>query len=75
MAEIRALATDAVVVLEEEVVLLKRAHSPFEGSWVLPGGFVEPDETTREACVREVNEEVGLNVTTKELVGLYDDRR
>jgi 8-oxo-dGTP diphosphatase len=73
MAEIRALATDAVVVLDEEVVLLKRAHSPFEASWVLPGGFVEPDETAREACVREVNEEVGLNVTTKELVGLYGD--
>lgn len=73
MTKIRALATDAVIVLGKEVVLLERAHSPFEGSWVLPGGFVEPDETAREACVREVNEEVGLDVTVDELVGLYDD--
>jgi 8-oxo-dGTP diphosphatase len=73
MVEVRALATDAVIVLDGEVVLLERAHSPFEGSWVLPGGLVEPDETAQEACVREVNEEVGLDVAVEEFVGLYDD--
>lgn len=73
MVKVRALATDAVIVLDGKVVLLERAHSPFEGSWVLPGGLVEPDETAREACVREVNEEVGLDVAVEEFVGLYDD--
>lgn len=73
MAKIRPLATDAVIMLGKEVVLLERAHSPFEGNWALPGGFVEPDETAREACVREVNEEVGLDITVDKLVGLYDD--
>jgi 8-oxo-dGTP diphosphatase len=73
MVKVRALATDAVIVLDGEVVLLERAHSPFEGSWVLPGGLVEPDETAREACVRETNEEVGLDVAIEEFVGLYDD--
>jgi 8-oxo-dGTP diphosphatase len=73
MVKVRALATDAVIVLDGEVVLLERTHSPFEGSWVLPGGLVEPDETAQEACVREVNEEVGLDVAVEEFVGLYDD--
>jgi 8-oxo-dGTP diphosphatase len=73
MSKIRALATDAVVVLDEAVVLLERAHAPFEGKWALPGGFVDPDETAREACVREVAEEVGLDVAVTEFVGLYDD--
>ena len=73
MVKVRALATDAVVVLDEAVVLLERAHAPFEGRWVLPGGFVDPDETAREACVREVTEEVGLDVAITEFVGLYDD--
>jgi 8-oxo-dGTP diphosphatase len=73
MVEVRALATDAVIVLDGEVLLLERAHSPFEGSWVLPGGLVETDETAREACVREVNEEVGLDVAVEAFVGLYDD--
>jgi 8-oxo-dGTP diphosphatase len=73
MVEVRALATDAVVVVDGEVVLIERDHPPFEGAWVLPGGLVEPDETARQACVREVHEEVGLDVAVESFVGLYDD--
>ncbi|SDE74915.1 NUDIX domain-containing protein [Halorientalis regularis] len=73
MGDQRALTTDAVIELGGEVLLLERNHPPFEGHWVLPGGYVEPDETAREACVRETSEEVGLDVTVEEFVGLYDD--
>jgi len=71
--ETRALATDAVVLLDGQLVLMERAHDPYEGSWVLPGGLVEPDERAREACVRETREEVGLAVEPTSFVGLYDD--
>ena len=71
--ELRALATDGVVFVDGEVVLLERAHPPFEGRWVLPGGMVERGETAEAACVREVREEVGLDVTVEGFVGLYDD--
>lgn len=73
MVEVRALATDAVIDMDGEIVLLERNHPPFEGQWVLPGGLVERDETAREACSREVLEEVGLSVEVNEFVGLYDD--
>lgn len=73
MVEVRALATDAVIVLDDEIVLLERDHPPFEGCWVLPGGLVERDETAREACIRETKEEVGLTVEIETFVGLYDD--
>lgn len=73
MVDLRALATDAVIVLDGETLLLERAHPPFEGSWVLPGGLVEQDETAREACIREVREEVGIDIAVEEFVGLYDD--
>lgn len=69
----RALATDAVVLLDGEVLLIRRSHDPHEGAWVLPGGLVERDETAREACVRETREEVGLDVEPLAFVGLYDD--
>lgn len=70
--DVRALATDAVILLGGEILLLERTHEPHEGSWVLPGGFVEPDERAREACVRETREEVGLAITPVQFVGLYD---
>ncbi|MFB6299274.1 MAG: NUDIX domain-containing protein [Halobacteriales archaeon] len=73
MVEVRALATDAVIVKDRHVLLLERDHPPFEGAWVLPGGLVEPDETAREACRRETREEVGLPVEIEAFVGLYDD--
>ncbi|MFP4633095.1 MAG: NUDIX domain-containing protein [Halobacteriales archaeon] len=71
--DVRALTADAVIDVDGEVVLLERDHPPFEGSWVLPGGFVETDETAREACVREAREEVGVDVSVEGFVGLYDD--
>lgn len=73
MGDLRALAADAVIVDDGKVVLLERDHPPFEGRWVLPGGLVEPNETAREACIREAKEEVGLDVTVVDFVGLYDD--
>jgi 8-oxo-dGTP diphosphatase len=72
MSDARALATDGVVVLGGEVVLLERDHPPEEGRWVLPGGMVERGETARAACAREVREEVGLDVWPVSFVGLYD---
>jgi 8-oxo-dGTP diphosphatase len=73
VTDVRALAADAVVVLDDEVLLMERDHEPYEGTWVLPGGVVEPDETARGACVRETDEEVGLDVKATYFVGLYDD--
>jgi 8-oxo-dGTP diphosphatase len=68
----RPLATDAVVLLDGEVVVLERTTDPYEGHWVLPGGFLERGERARTACAREVREEVGLEVAPVSFVGLYD---
>lgn len=67
------LATDAVVDLGGEVVLIRRGRDPFEGRWALPGGFVELDERVEEACAREVLEETGLGVEIRDLLGVYSD--
>lgn len=43
-----------------EVLLIERKNPPFQGTWALPGGFVEMDETLEEAVARELEEETGV---------------
>lgn len=43
-----------------QVLLIERGDDPFKGSWALPGGFVEIDESTSEAARRELEEETGV---------------
>ena len=55
------------VVLREthgrlEILLIRRGSEPMAGGWSLPGGAIELGETVREACVREILEDTGMNV-------------
>ncbi len=43
-----------------QVLLVKRAHWPYEGFWALPGGFVQMDESLEESALRELEEETGV---------------
>lgn len=67
------LTVDGVLIIDEELLLIKRGNQPFKGKWALPGGFVEYGETTEHAIVREFQEETGLNVRIKNLIGVYSD--
>lgn len=53
-----------------DLLLTKRGVEPCIGQWSLPGGFVELDETTEEAAVREMQEETGLDVASLRLLGV-----
>jgi 8-oxo-dGTP diphosphatase len=69
-----ALTTDCVVFDKRGYVLLiRRKHDPFMGSFALPGGFVEVGERVEEACRRELKEETGLDVGALRLIGVYSD--
>jgi 8-oxo-dGTP diphosphatase len=42
------------------LLLIQRKHPPFQGSWALPGGFVNEMEPPEAAAARELQEETGV---------------
>jgi 8-oxo-dGTP diphosphatase len=71
------LAVDGIVEIYndigafEGIVLIERLNTP--KGLALPGGFVDIGETVETAVVREMKEEILLDVTRKSLLGVYSD--
>lgn len=59
----------AVVVEDDELLLVRRGHGPGAGEWSVPGGRVEPGETLAEAVLRELEEETGVEGVCGPLLG------
>ena len=66
------IGVGAIIIENDRVVLVKRAHPPIQGQWSIPGGVLEVGELVREAAVREAQEETGLIVEPGELLGVFD---
>jgi ADP-ribose pyrophosphatase YjhB (NUDIX family) len=65
------LAVAVLVVQNGMIVLQRRTIDPGLGRWTFPSGFVERGERVEDAAVREVREEVGLEIRLTQLLGLY----
>lgn len=62
------LVLGTLPVWEGKVLLCRRAIEPRYGLWTLPAGFMENEESTAAAALRETDEEAGAEV---ELLDLY----
>lgn len=61
----------AVIELEGKVLLARNVAWP-AGRFALVTGFLERDESPRDAVVREVKEETDLDAEETSLIGVYD---
>jgi 8-oxo-dGTP diphosphatase len=66
------LAVSAAIIRDGRVLIVRRARSPAEGVFTLPGGAVEAGELLQEALLREVREETALTVEPNALAGLRE---
>lgn len=66
------IGVGAVIVQDDQVLLVQRGREPGYGLWSLPGGLVELGETLAEAVRREVREECGLEVEVGPLIWWLD---
>jgi 8-oxo-dGTP diphosphatase len=62
-------AASACVWRGDEVLLVQRGSALGRGRWSLPGGKVEPGETTLDAAHRELLEETGATAALSRHVG------
>lgn len=60
------LCADCVISWGDEVLLIRRGPGIGEGLLAMPGGHVEGNETTYEAALRELTEEVGIGLMPAE---------
>ncbi len=73
-----APAAGILLVEENRVLFVRRAHAPRIGYWSLPAGFMEWEEHPSQTAVREAKEETGLDVELTRLFEIYsgqDDPR
>jgi ADP-ribose pyrophosphatase YjhB (NUDIX family) len=66
------IMVDAVIIVGNDMLLMRRNKYPFQGKWVFPGGHLETsDRTTRSAMSRELFEETRLTVAPESWKLLY----
>ncbi len=60
--------TRAVIFKEGKILLVHEAN----GTWSLPGGWVDVNVSVMENTIKEVREEAGLDVTVKRIIAVQD---
>ncbi len=66
------IVAGCIVETGSKILLCKRAIAPRYGFWTLPAGFMEINETTLEAAVRETWEEARARVDVTELFTVFN---
>lgn len=58
----------AIIRKEDKLLATQRGYGEFQGGWEFPGGKIESGETTQEALVREIKEELETIIEVGDLL-------
>lgn len=53
---------------KQQVYATERGYGEFEGGWEFPGGKVEPGESNDIALIREIKEELDVDIIVADLI-------
>lgn len=65
----KAFGVKGVLQYKQEVLLIRNSYGP--KGWTFPGGGIKPGESLQKAVVREVKEEVGVEIHEPHYIGHY----
>ena len=65
------VSVEAVIMIDDGLLLLRRKNEPAKDEWWFPGGRIRKGESLKQALHREVKEETGLQVSTQKLINVY----
>ena len=66
-------AAGAIIERAGRILLARRGAPPHEGTWDIPGGFLEAGEHPERALRRELREELGAAPHRPRLLGFFND--
>lgn len=66
------IAVGAIVVEDDNLLMIRRGTPPSMGAWSVPGGRLDNGELLAEAVVRELAEETGLEGVCGSLIGIVE---
>lgn len=58
----------AVIKNGNKIYTTQRGYGEFKGGWEFPGGKIEQGETSQEALVREIEEELETKIKVNDLI-------
>lgn len=72
-APLRHVVVDAICLKDNKILLIKRSNKfTNPNKYALPGGFLNRDETTEQATLRELKEETGYEGKIVKLIKVLD---
>lgn len=58
----------AIIKNDDKIFTTQRGYGDFKGFWEFPGGKIEAGETPQQALIREIKEELDIDIKVGELV-------